>query len=223
MIQKKYWLWFVLGLLMCAIVAEVVIAEIRGYGFVFAIERTRIKEPKWIASEELGKFTSYLSRYRHTATEQQQKYFPDANTIANNFSSWRLADTQHFRNFNIWVFQSIKNDITFLYKPLPATTELPVNTIVCCTMAKYESPVGVYRPYPKLPKFVMNYFGGEKWFCMRMDLACFDVDSKFPPIPGAILNLEGPSKQTIKYPKSVLSSLKAIYPNAQVSSEQVVE
>jgi len=87
-------------------------------------------------------------------------------------------------------------------------------------MAKWEGPSGVYHPYKKYPKFVLDYLDGEKWTCETTG-GVIQAKSALPPIPGARpIDVDDPGAYITSvrwyYSEEIKVALKAIYPNVEI-------
>jgi hypothetical protein len=207
-------------------VIEITVSMTRGYGLFGTIERIRLKEPVWDAMRELSDVSSYSLKHWQSDVNGIEELWPDPQKMAQELPFWQLNDIQPYSKFNIWVLESAANGINYLYSPLSNINRKDPDpfTIVSCTMAKREEPKGLYHPYKKYPKNVMKYFGGEKWVCLLKDGSCAMLRSPIPPIPNAIVVFDNQIKPIkICYPKNILPSLKAIYPNLEVPKEAILD
>jgi hypothetical protein len=210
---------------------EVGTSIIRGYGFFWEVERTRLIEPVWVPYKEL----SYVSRYagNYWRSSQTSELWPPPEEITKNVSSLRVSKEQPYSRFGIWIFESVSQDLKYLYSPLSTTDyttyttqveQRMCETIVCCDIAKRERPKGNYHPYKEYPPFVLDKFGGEKWVCLVKNQAVDMVKSEVPPIPGAIVVYDSNVKpKEIYYPRAVLPALRSIYPDVKIPEERILQ
>jgi hypothetical protein len=207
---------------------EVGTSIIRGYGFFWEVERTRLIDPVWVAYKELSYISRGAGKYWHSS--QEWELWPPPEEITKNVSSLRVSKEQPYSRFGIWIFESESQDLKYFYSPL-STTDYPTqveqrmcSAIVCCDRAKREGSRGNYHPYKEYPPFVLDAFGGEKWVCLVKTQAVEMVKSDVPPIPGAIVVYDSNVKpKEIYYPRAVLPAIRNIYPDVKIPEERILQ
>ena len=225
----------VIGLcLLCAsvIIAELATSLIRGYGF-FTVTRFTMSQPYHKSIRDLRKVAKYCKKHFAEIPRTAPGRWPEPTKIDENVDTVRLAESQPYKKFDIWIFESVSHHGRYLYSPLPArghefffwNDPNYIGIVTMCNMAKREFPLGVYHPYKKYPKFVLDYLEGERWACWTSTPSLMPIRTDLPPVPGAIIffteHTGGPLK--CRYEKKILPVVKTIYPNLEIPPEAILE
>jgi hypothetical protein len=220
----------------------------RGYGFLrttFRID-TELSNRSW---RNMHPIIDYLeechNRMPYSSEDPNAHMFPTAEVIAQNVSGIQLFHEQPYKNMGVWILENSAKKDTFLYtqasileNPMSVDDPNYFATVIMCDLAEREISIGIYRPYGKLPKFVIEKLKHEYWTCWTSLGVFAHFISNYPPVPGAVLMAElevvgQSSEDYIKinnqsdikcyYPESVVPVVKMIYPNLKIPENIILK
>jgi len=122
-----------IAIVVCVLCVGIVLVElgtllIRGYGFLGTI--IFMPEPYNETMKDLRPVGRYIGEYLTTtylgSEPLELMRWPDPNEIAKKVDTIRLSTNQPYKEFDIYIFESISRDARYLYAPLTVNTRDPL-------------------------------------------------------------------------------------------------